>query len=67
MEEVTVSPKYQVVLPKRVRESMRIRPGDKIRVFQYDDRLEFVPVRKMKKMRGFLKGIDTNVQRDEDR
>jgi len=67
MEEVTVSPKFQVVIPKEIREKMGLKPGDKIRIFQYDDRLEFVPVRKVKKMRGFLSGLDTAVDREEDR
>ena len=67
MAIVTVSPKYQVVIPREVRESMGIRPGEKVHVFQYGDRLEFVPVRKISKMRGFLQGIETTVDRDEDR
>jgi AbrB family looped-hinge helix DNA binding protein len=64
---VKVSPKYQVVIPRDVRESLGLRSGEKVQVFQYGDRIEFVPVRRMKKMRGFLKGIDTAVPRDEDR
>lgn len=46
---------------------MGIQPGEKIRVFQYGERIEFIPVRKMRALRGFLKGIDTTVERDEDR
>jgi len=67
MSTVTVSPKYQVVIPKDVRDTMDIRPGQKVRVFGYGDRIELVLVRKMSEMRGFLKGIDTSVPRDEDR
>ncbi|MBI4666950.1 MAG: AbrB/MazE/SpoVT family DNA-binding domain-containing protein [Nitrospinae bacterium] len=67
MAVVTVSPKYQVVIPQEVRESMGITPGEKIRIFQYENRLEFIPVRDLKKMRGFLKGIGASVTRDEDR
>lgn len=67
MPTVTVSPKYQIVIPRRVREAMGIQPGAKIRVFQYGERIEFIPVRKMRALRGFLKGIDTTVERDEDR
>ena len=67
MSTVTVSPKYQVVIPKDVRETMDIRPGQKVRVFGYGDRIELVLVRKMSEMRGFLKGIDTSVPRDGDR
>jgi len=67
MATVTVSPKYQIVIPKAVRELLKIRPGQKVAVFAHDGRIEFVPVRKMREMRGFLKGIDTTVERDEDR
>jgi AbrB family looped-hinge helix DNA binding protein len=67
MSTVIVSPRYQVVIPEAVRESMHITPGQKFRVFAYDGRIELVPVRKMSQMRGFLKGIDTTVPRDGDR
>ncbi len=67
VETVTISPKYQVVIPRRIREKLGLRPGEKVRVFVYDDRLEFVPVRKLRKMRGFLRGIDTTVIREPDR
>ena len=67
METVTVSPKYQVVIPRAVRESMGIRPGAKIQVIQYENRIELIPVRKMKSMRGFAKGINTRVKREKDR
>lgn len=67
MATVRVSPKYQVVIPREVREALGIRAGAKVQVFQYGDRIEYVPVRKLSKMRGFLKGIDTTVGRDEDR
>jgi AbrB family looped-hinge helix DNA binding protein len=67
MDTVRVSPKYQVVIPRRVREALRIQPGQRIRVLAYQGRIEFIPVKRMKQMRGFLKGIDTTVERDEDR
>lgn len=67
MVVVTVSPKYQVVIPLEVREAMGITPGEKIQIFCYENRIEFIPVRKLKKLRGFLKGIETTVERDKDR
>jgi AbrB family looped-hinge helix DNA binding protein len=67
MPSVTVSPKYQVVIPKAVRESMGIFSGQKIQVLTYQNRIELIPIKPMKKMKGFLKGIDTEVSRDKDR
>lgn len=67
METVTVSPKFQVVIPRSVRELLKIRPGQKVRVLLYEGRIEYIPVRPLKRMRGFLKGIDTAVEREPDR
>ncbi|MGH9462396.1 MAG: AbrB/MazE/SpoVT family DNA-binding domain-containing protein [Vicinamibacteria bacterium] len=67
MATVTVSPKYQVVIPREVRESLGLKPGEKIQVFQFEGRIELIPVKDLKKMRGFLKGIDTTVPREDDR
>jgi AbrB family looped-hinge helix DNA binding protein len=67
MTAVTVSPKFQVVIPKDVRESMGIFSGQKIQVFTYQNRIELIPIKPMKKMKGFLKGIETDVERDKDR
>jgi len=67
MTFVTVSPKYQVVIPKEVRESMGIVSGQKIQVLTYKNRIELIPIKPMEKMRGFLKGINTNVNREKDR
>jgi AbrB family looped-hinge helix DNA binding protein len=64
---VTVSPKYQVVIPQGVREAMGIRPGEKIQVLRYENRIEFIPVRPLRRMRGFLRGIDASVKRGKDR
>lgn len=67
MEIVTVSPKFQVVIPQRVRESMGVKPGEKMQVVQYRDRIELIPQRSARDLRGLLRGIDTSVPRDEDR
>lgn len=67
MKTVTVSPKYQMVIPRDIRKSMGIKPGVKFQVLQYENRIELIPVRTIKEMRGFLKGIDTTVERDRDR
>ena len=67
MATVTVSPKFQVVIPREVRELLRLRPGEKLQVFVFGDRIELLPIRKLSRMRGFLKGIKTDVPRDEDR
>lgn len=63
---VTLSPKYQVVIPRSVRERIRLQPGERLQVISFDDRIELVPVRPMRKMRGFLKGLDATFTRDED-
>ena len=67
METVTISPKFQVVIPKEIRERLKLRAGQKIQAIAYEDRIELVPVRPIRKMRGFLKGISTDVPRDADR
>jgi AbrB family looped-hinge helix DNA binding protein len=65
--QVTVSPKFQVVIPKEIRESLRLAPGQKVQALLYENRIELIPVRPIKKMRGFLKGIDTTIDRENDR
>jgi AbrB family looped-hinge helix DNA binding protein len=67
METVTLSPKFQVVIPQAAREALRLTAGEKLRVIRYADRLEFIPVRSMKSMRGFLRGMNTAIVREPDR
>ncbi len=66
MNAVTVSPKFQVVIPKAIRERTGISPGEKLQVLSFDDRIELVRTRKMREMRGFLRGLDPSFVRDED-
>ncbi len=67
MQTVTISPKFQVVIPKKIRERLQLTPGQKVQAIVYEGRIELIPLRPMKEMRGFLKGIDTDVERDADR
>ena len=67
MDTVTVSPKFQVVIPQQVRQAMGLEAGEKMQVVQYEDRIEFIPVRPAKALRGSLRGLDTHVKRDADR
>jgi len=67
METITVSPKFQIVIPKEIRQKLDIRPGQKLQVFQSGSRIEYIIVKDIKDSRGFLKGIDTHIQREGDR
>ena len=71
METVTLSPKFQVVIPQSIRTALQLAPGDRMHVIGYGDRVEIIPSRSMKSMRGFLKrpGLtpDTTVTREPDR
>lgn len=67
METVTVSPKFQIVIPRAIRESLSIRPGQKVQVIIYQGHIELIPEKPIEKMRGFIKGINTSVEREPDR
>ena len=67
MSTVTISPEFQVVIPKDVLENMGLSPGQKFHVMRYEGRVELIPIRPIEEMRGILRGIDTDVPRDEDR
>jgi AbrB family looped-hinge helix DNA binding protein len=67
MQAVTVSPKFQVVIPQAVREAMGLQPGVKLQVVHYENRIELIPIRTSKSLRGSLKGLNTNVPREKDR
>ncbi len=67
MTSVTVSPKYQIVIPKEIRESMGIVSGQKVQITSYQGRIEVIPLKPMKELRGFLEGIDSALLREDDR
>lgn len=67
MTAVTVSPKFQVVIPKEIREALSIVPGQKVQMLTYQNRIELIPLKPMREMKGFLKGINTQVERGRDR
>ena len=65
MDTTTVSAKYQVVIPRRVRDVLNIRPGQKLQVLVFGNSIQFIPIKPMREYRGFVAGIDTSVERDE--
>ncbi|AJE02247.1 AbrB/MazE/SpoVT family DNA-binding domain-containing protein [Geobacter pickeringii] len=67
MEAVKISPKFQVVIPREVRDTLHLVPGQKMQVVAYGNRIELIPEKEISEMRGFLKGIDTSVEREPDR
>ncbi len=67
MESVTLSPKFQIVIPSKIRNSLKLKPGLKIQILVYGNRIELIPLKKISDMRGFLEGISTKVEREPDR
>ncbi|TVQ32584.1 MAG: AbrB/MazE/SpoVT family DNA-binding domain-containing protein [Wenzhouxiangella sp.] len=67
METIKISPKYQVVIPRSVREAMDLKPGTRLQVVQFEDRIELIPLRSAESLRGSLPELDTRVRRDADR
>jgi AbrB family looped-hinge helix DNA binding protein len=67
MNTVTISPKFQVVIPQMIRKSLGLQPGQKVQAILYENRIELIPIQPMQTMRGFLKGIDTSIEREVDR
>lgn len=67
MSAVTISPKYQVVIPKHIRERLGLEPGQRVEAIAYDDRIVLVPVRSAKSLRGALRGMSTRIAREKDR
>lgn len=67
MDIVKISPKFQVVIPRAVRERLQLEPGQRVQALVYEDRIELIPVRPARALRGLLRGIDSTVARDRDR
>lgn len=67
MNTVTISSKYQVVIPKEVRESFGLKAGTVLEVIAYGNRIEFVPIQPMKNLKGMFKGLNTDIDRDDER
>lgn len=67
MDTVTISPKFQVVIPKAIRKALELRPGQKVQAIRYGDRIELIPVRPLTEARGLLAGMDTSIDREPDR
>ncbi|MBN1946649.1 MAG: AbrB/MazE/SpoVT family DNA-binding domain-containing protein [Bradymonadales bacterium] len=67
MSIVTLSPKFQVVIPKVIREKLDLKPGQQVQAVMYEGRIELIPLRPISEMRGFLRGMDTTVERESDR
>ncbi len=67
MQTVTVSPKFQVVIPKPIREVLQLKPGQKMRVIEYDGRIELIPDQGISELKGFVKGINIDFSREGDR
>ena len=66
MDTVTISSKYQMIIPRAIREKWNVKPGQKVRLIIIGNRLEVVPVRDIKEARGFLQGMSSNIERDEE-
>ena len=67
METVTLSPKFQVVIPLRIRESLQLKAGQKMQLINFEGQVVMVPLRPLKEMRGAFKGLNTNFEREVDR
>ena len=67
MTTVTLSPKFQIVIPKEVRKSLQASPGMKFEVIPFEGRIELIPVQSIKKLQGSLKAMDTTIVREKDR
>ena len=67
MDTVTVSSKYQIVIPKNIRKKLNIKAGQKFNVIPIGRHIELIPFVPVEKMKGFVKGINTDIPREKDR
>ncbi len=67
MEAVKISRKFQIVIPKEFRDTLKLLPGQKVQMIIHGDRIEMISLKNISEMKGFLKGIDTTVERESDR
>lgn len=67
MPIVTISPKFQVVIPREIRDQLNLESGQKVQALAFDNRIEFIPVQPARTLRGFLRGINTSIERGPDR
>jgi len=63
---VTVSSKFQIVIPLDVRERMNLKPGQKVFVIEKDGVVHLIPEKPLKDLRGFVKGVTTDKLRHEE-
>lgn len=67
MTTVSVSTKFQIVIPKEIREMINLNSGTRIEIVPYDNRIELIPIKPIKELKGSLKGMNTTVTREKDR
>ena len=65
METVTVSKKFQIVIPEKIRKQAGIKPGDKMVAITKHGIIQYIPVRPLNDTEGFILGLDTKNLRDE--
>jgi AbrB family looped-hinge helix DNA binding protein len=67
VEKVVISPRFQVVIPRSVRERLKLKPGQQAQVIPHENRIELIPLRPARELRGSFRGMSTDLVRDEDR
>ena len=57
MTRVKVSPKFQVVIPKELREKLKVRPGQELLIYELDGGIRLESPRPISELRGMAKGM----------